>query len=112
MDFTNLPSADGEHDYQIEQQARLRERARRDAAAGVAPQPDDDSATSPDGAVTVIVAAGGTLNDITFHPKAAELSLPELRTSVLNAYQLGCTRAAARSATDEHGAAGSTDPAG
>jgi hypothetical protein len=98
MDFTNLPSADGEHGYQIEQQARLRERARRDDAAGVAARADDDSATSPDGAVTVIVGAGGALNDVTFHPKAAELSLLELRTSVLSAYRLGCTRAATRSA--------------
>ncbi len=108
MDFTNLPSADGEHDYQIEQQARLRERAQRADAAGVPTQADDDSATSPDGTVTVIVGAGGALNDVTFHPKAAELSLPELRASVLSAYRLGCTRAAARSA-DAAEAAGPTD---
>ena len=102
MDFTNLPSADGEHGYQIEQQARLRERARRDDAAGVAARADDDSATSADGAVTVIVGAGGALNDVTFHPKAAELSLLELRTSVLSAYRLGCARAATRSADTAH----------
>jgi hypothetical protein len=87
MDFTNLPSADGEHDYQIEQRARLRERARREEAA------DDDFATSLDGAVSVVVGAGGILNDITFHPKAAELSHLELRTSVMAAYHLGCQRA-------------------
>jgi hypothetical protein len=100
MDFTNMPSADGEHGYQIEQQARLRERAQHDAAAGVAPRPDDDSATSPDRAVTVVVGAGGVLNDITFHPRAAELSHLELRTSVMAAYRLGCQRAAARSGNE------------
>jgi hypothetical protein len=96
MDFTNLPSADGEHGYQIEQQARLRELARRDVAAGVPARADDDSATSLDGAVTVVVGAGGALDDITFHPKAAELSHLELRASVMAAYRLGCERAAAR----------------
>jgi hypothetical protein len=95
MDFTNLPSADGEHGYQIEQQARLRELARRDVTAGV-PARADDSATSLDGAVTVVVGAGGALDDITFHPKAAELSHLELRASVMAAYRLGCERAAAR----------------
>jgi hypothetical protein len=100
MDFTNMPSADGEHGYQIEQQARLRELARRSAADAAPARSDDDSATSLDGAVTVVVGAGGALNDVTFHPKAAELSHLELRTSVMAAYRLGCERAAARSIDD------------
>ncbi len=100
MDFTNMPSSDGEHGYQIEQRARLRERAQRDAAAGLAPRADDDSATSLDGAVSVVVGAGGILNDIAFHPQAAELSHLELRTSVMAAYRLGCQRAATRSADE------------
>lgn len=98
MDFTNLPSADGEHDYQIERKARLRELAQRGAAAGSQAQAEDDTATSPDGAVTVAVGPGGALTDIMFTPKAAELSHPQLRVSVMTAYRIGCERAAKRDA--------------
>jgi hypothetical protein len=96
MDFTNLPSADGEQDYQIERQARSRELAQRRDAAGMRVPADHDSVNSPDGAVTVVVGPGGLLTDITFHPKTADLSHPQLRDSVLAAYRLGCEGAAAR----------------
>jgi hypothetical protein len=108
MDFTNLPATDGRPDYEIEHEARMRELGRRPDAPAAQPPSDEDRASSPDGAVTVVVGPGGVLNDITFGPKASELSHPQLRASVLAAYRLGCDQADGRRA---EAAAGPDAPA-
>jgi len=97
MDRTDLPTADALREFQASHAARLREIQERGAAVKAELEATELSATSADGAVTVVVGAGGVLKDITFGSRAAALSPPHLRTHILDTYRTACAKAADRS---------------
>ena len=97
MDLSGLPTAEALRQFQAEHQARMAQLQERAAEVRARLAATEITARSRDGAVSVVVGAGGVLKQLHFSSKAGELPLGKLSTTVLQAYRQACAEAAARS---------------
>jgi DNA-binding protein YbaB len=97
VDLSGLPTAEALRQFQAAHQARMAQLKERAADVRARLAATEITASSRDGAVTVVVGAGGVLKELRFGPKAGELPLGKLSTTVLQAYRQACAEAAARS---------------
>ena len=109
--MTELPTSAALREFQAGHEERLRRIAQRGATLKAELEATELSATSPDGAVTAVVGAGGVLKDLRFGARAQGLSPEHLRTDVLAAYRNACAQAAQRSADTVARLVGTDNPA-
>jgi DNA-binding protein YbaB len=93
----DLPTAERLKAYQEQHLARMRELQARGAAVKARLEATEISQTSRDGAVTVVVGAGGVLKKLTFGAKADGVPPSRLSAAVMATYRQACAQAAERS---------------
>lgn len=98
FDPKNLPTAEGLLRFQKEHEARLQAIVERGKHARAELAATEIEVSSRDGAVTVVVGAGGVLKDLRFGARAAATPPNHLRSAILTTYQQACAKAAERSA--------------
>lgn len=93
----NLPTAEGLLQFQKAHEARLEAIVERGKQARAALAATEIEVSSRDGAVTVVVGAGGVLKDLRFGAKASGTPPTQLRAAIMSTYQQACAQAAERS---------------
>lgn len=97
MTIPDPPTAERLKAYQEQHLARMRELQERGAAVKARLEATEITHTSRDGAVTVVVGAGGVLKALTFGAKANGVPPARLSAAVMGTYRQACAQAAERS---------------
>lgn len=108
--MTDLPTATALREFQAQHEARMAKIQERGAALKAELESTELSATSADGAVTVVVGAGGVLKDLTLGARARNIGQEQLRQDILTTYRKACAQAAQRSADAVERLVGADNP--